>query len=221
MTVSGHLQYTFADNAMSTKNKDLVSGLNYCSAVRAYIACQIELDRALELLLSELEAAGELENTVIALGADHYPYGLEDNEYEELAGKDLSLPFSRFENTFILWCGDMEEPVYVDKYCSSLDIAPTLANLFGLPYDSRLYIGTDIFAPEPNYVIFNDRSFINDKIMYNARNRTVTLLVDEDITDEYIKECIEYVDELFTNSANIIDKDYYGYLFPDGVPWEQ
>ncbi|MBP5492616.1 MAG: sulfatase-like hydrolase/transferase [Clostridiales bacterium] len=221
MTVSGHLQYTYADNAMSTKNRSLVQDLDYCTAVRAYIACQIELDRALELLLQELEAAGELENTVIAMGADHYPYGLENSEYEELAGKDLSLPFSLFENTFILWCGDMEEPVIVDKYCSSLDIAPTLANLFGLPYDSRLYIGTDIFAPEPNWVIFNDRSFINDKIMYNARNRKVTVLVDEDITDEYIKECVEYVDALFTHSANIIEKDYYGYLFPDGVPWEQ
>ena len=129
-------------------------------------------------------------------------------------------PFDLYENTFILWSGDMTEPVVIDKYCSSLDIAPTLANLFGLPYDSRLYIGTDILAPEPNYVIFDDRSFINDKIMYNARNGTVTALVDEEITEEYVKECIEYVSDLFYNSAHIIDKDYYGYLFPDGVPWE-
>ena len=52
-------------------------------------------------------------------------------------------------------------------------------------------------------------------------DKEVTVLVDEDITDEYIKECVEYVDALFTHSANIIEKDYYGYLFPDGVPWEQ
>ncbi|MBO4926666.1 MAG: sulfatase-like hydrolase/transferase [Clostridiales bacterium] len=221
MTVSGHLQYAFGDNQMSSKHRDLVEDLEYCTAVRAYIACQIELDRALERLLSELEAAGELENTVIALGADHYPYGLENSEYSELTGKSMTEPFTLYENTFILWSGDMTEPVVVDKYCSSLDIAPTLANLFGLPYDSRLYIGTDIFAPEPNYVIFDDRSFINDKIMYNARNGKVTALVDEEISEEYVKECIEYVSELFWNSAHIIDKDYYGYLFPDGVPWEQ
>ena len=127
--------------------------------------------------------------------------------------------FSRYENAFILWSGDMTEPVVVDEYCSSLDIAPTLANLFGLPYDSRLYIGTDIFAPEPNYVIFSDKSFINDKIMYSAGSGTVTPLVDEDISQEYVKECIEYVSELYTNSGNIIEKDYYGYLFPDGAPW--
>ena len=221
MTVSGHLPYAFGDNKMSSKYKDLVNDLDYSTHVRAYIACQIELDRALETLIQKLDEAGELENTVIALGPDHYPYGLESKEYDELCGKEMRDPFSLYENTFILWSGDMTEPVVIDKYCSSLDIAPTLANLFGLPYDSRLYIGTDIFAPEPNYVIFSDGSFINDKIMYNARNDKVTALVDEEITEEYIKECIEYVSELFWNSSHIIDSDYYGYLFPDGVPWEQ
>lgn len=221
MTVSGHLAYSYGDNMMCTKHKDEVEGLPYSKSVRCYIACQMELDQALEKLLADLEAAGELDNTVIALGADHYPYGLENSAYEELAGKDLSTPFSLYENTFILWSGDMEEPIVVDKYCSSLDIAPTLANLFGLPYDSRLYIGRDILAPEENYVIFDDHSFINDKIMYDASHNRVTPLVDEEITEEYVKQCIEYVNDLFWNSAHIIDKDYYGYLFPDGVPWEE
>lgn len=219
MTVSGHLPYAFGDNRMSSNHKDMVKDLEYSSAVRAYIACQIELDQALELLIQRLEEAGELENTVIAFGADHYPYGLTHSQYEELAGKKLSLPFEQYENAFILWCADMEEPVYIDKYCSSLDIAPTLSNLFGLTYDSRLYIGTDILAPEPNWVIFDDKSFINDKIMYDARKNKVTALTDEDISKEYVKECIEYVNDLFWNSAHIIDKDYYGYLFPEGTDW--
>ncbi|MBO4474055.1 MAG: sulfatase-like hydrolase/transferase [Clostridiales bacterium] len=221
MTVSGHLPYAYGDNKMSSKYRDLVDDLDYSKPVRAYIACQIELDRALETLIRKLDEAGELENTVIALGPDHYPYGLENKQYSELAGKSMTEPFDLYENTFILWSGDMTEPVVIDKYCCSLDIAPTLANLFGLPYDSRLYVGTDILAPEPNYVIFSDQSFINDKIMYNARNGKVTALVDEEITEEYVKECIEYVSELFYCSAHIIDSDYYGYLFPDGVPWEQ
>ncbi|MBP5416682.1 MAG: sulfatase-like hydrolase/transferase [Clostridiales bacterium] len=219
MTVSGHLPYAWGDNQMSSKYKNEVKDLNYSTPVKAYIACQMELDRALELLLQKLDEAGELENTVIALGADHYPYGLQASEYNELCGKKMVDPFTRYENTFILWSGDMKEPVVVDKPCCSMDIAPTLANMFGLPYDSRLYIGTDIFAPEPHYVIFSDRSFINDKIMYNAGSGKVTALVDEEITKEYVKECSEYVSELFYCSTHIIDMDYYGYLFPDGVPW--
>ena len=62
-------------------------------------------------------------------------------------------------------------------------------------------------------------SFINDKIMYNAGSGKVTALVDEEITKEYVKECSEYVSELFYCSTHIIDMDYYGYLFPEGVPW--
>lgn len=219
MTVSGHLPYAWGDNQMSSKYKNEVKDLDYSTPVKAYIACQMELDRALELLLQKLDEAGELENTVIAMGADHYPYGLQPSEYNELCGKKMVDPFTRYENTFILWSGDMKEPVVVDKPCCSMDIAPTLANMFGLPYDSRLYIGTDIFAPEPHYVIFSDRSFINDKIMYNAGSGKVTALVDEEITKEYVKECSEYVSELFYCSTHIIDMDYYGYLFPEGVPW--
>lgn len=213
MTVSGHLQYNFGGNFIAAKNREYVEDLDCSTSVQAYYACQMELDFALAELLEQLEAAGELENTVIALSGDHYPYGLEEEAFEELAGKELSLPFSMFESDFILWCGDMEEPIVVDEYCSSLDIAPTLSNLFGLPYDSRLYIGTDIFAPEPNYVIFNDRSFINDRIMYDARTRTVTRLVDEEVSDAYIEQKIEYVNNLFKYSGLIIEKDYYRYLF--------
>lgn len=32
----------------------------------------------------------ELDNTVICLSADHYPYGMTEEQYEELAGRDLS-----------------------------------------------------------------------------------------------------------------------------------
>ena len=213
MTVSGHLEYNFSGNFIAKKNEALVEDLPYSDHVKAYLACQIELDRALENLLQQLSDSGQLENTVIALSPDHYPYGLEPEEYNELAGHDLEKTFERYKGEFILWSGDMKEPVVVDKYCSSLDIAPTLANLFGLTYDSRLYMGTDILSTKSPVVVFQDRSFITDKIMYNANNNTVQKLTDEDITDEYIESCIAYVTDEFSNSAKIISDDYYRYLF--------
>jgi len=213
MTVSGHLEYNFGGNFISKKNRDLVVDLPYSSSVQAYLACQVELDLALENLLSQLEAAGQLENTVIALSADHYPYGLEPEEFDELAGHDLENTFEMYKNAFILWSGDMEEPVIVDKYCSSLDIAPTLSNLFGLEYDSRLYTGTDILSTTSPVVVFQDRSFITDKIMYNANNQEVTKLTGDEITEDYIKASIQSVNDKFKYSAMIIEQDYYRYLF--------
>ena len=71
--------------------------------------------------------------------------------------------FEIYENSLILWSADLEEPVHVDKYCSSLDVMPTLANLFGLEYDSRLMAGRDILSDEPGLVIFSNYSFLTDQ----------------------------------------------------------
>jgi len=107
----------------------------------------------------------------------------------------------------------MKEPIKVDKNCSSLDIAPTLANLFGLPYDSRLYMGTDILSTASPTVIFQDHSFITDKIMFDAGTQEVTMLTGETLSEDEIKSMIHDVNDKFKYSALIIDKDYYRYLF--------
>ncbi len=218
LTVSGHCNYNFYGNYIAAKNKEKVAHMDKSETIRAYYASQLELEYAMTELLAELEAAGQLENTVIALSADHYPYALvEDaNSYQyinELAGKELEKTFELYKNSFLLWSGDMTEPIVVDKYCSSLDIAPTLSNLFGLEYDSRLYIGTDILSTSTPYVIFKDYSFINDKIMYNMNGKTVTRLVDEEISDTYLEVSTSYVKSLFKYSRMIYQKDYYAYLF--------
>jgi len=218
LTVSGHCNYNFNGNFISAKNKDKVAYMDKSEPIRAYYAAQLELEFAMTDLLEQLEAAGQLENTVIALSADHYPYALVD-DYDsygyinELAGKEVETTFELYKNSFILWSGDMTEPVVVDKYCSSLDIAPTLSNLFGLEYDSRLYIGTDILSTSTPYVIFKDYSFINDKIMYDMNDKTVTRLVDEEISDTYLEVSVSYVKSLYKYSRMIYREDYYAYLF--------
>ena len=60
MTVSGHLLYTFSGNYIANKNKELVEHLPYSDEAKAYLATQIELDRALAYLLEQLEEAGVL-----------------------------------------------------------------------------------------------------------------------------------------------------------------
>ncbi|MCD8330423.1 MAG: LTA synthase family protein [Lachnospiraceae bacterium] len=215
MTVSGHLEYSWEANAMSAKNQDRVSDLEYSEEVLAYIACQLELEDALTALLEELDEAGELENTVIALSGDHYPYGLTTEQYTELRGEEFDETFGLYENTFLLWSASMTEPVSVDTYCSSLDIAPTLSNLFGLEYDSRLYIGTDIFSGTSPIVCFQDHSFITDRIMYDNTNSKIIQLDNEAVSEEYLTEYIAIVKNKFYYSAKIIELDYYGYLFDE------
>ena len=85
MTVSGHLGYTWGGNSIARKHKNEVNDLPYSDKVKAYVATQIELDRALQLLIEKLESAGKLDDTVIVLLADHYPYGLNISEINEIS----------------------------------------------------------------------------------------------------------------------------------------
>lgn len=218
MTVSGHMNYNFHGNSMSALNKDAVSDLELSENGRAYIACHIELDKALEYILEQLKEAGQLEKTVIVLSADHYPYAMTSEQYEELAGKSLSGGKDLFRNNLILWNVQFEEnPVVIDKPCCSVDVLPTLLNLFGFPYDSRMYAGRDIFSTDEGLVIFNDRSFVSDGVIYNRKTKETiwlkdaegNLIVPKDQQDAYLAQKQQLVKDRYQFSAYILQENYY------------
>lgn len=215
LTVSGHMNYTFIGNSMAYKNKALVEDLPYSSDSKAYIACQIELDRALERLLQTLEEYGVADKTVIALSADHYPYGWEKENIDELAGHEVDPKFEIYRNHFILWNPAMKETIIVEEPCSSMDILPTLSNLFGIPYDSRLLMGRDIFSDAPPLVILNNRSFISDKVMYHSETGEIIKLTEDELPEDYISNMNKMIKNKFTVSQSILKKDYYRYVFPN------
>lgn len=210
LTVSGHLTYTLDSNAMSVRHWDEVADLPYSEEVRCYLACQLELELAVESLLDQLEAAGRLDDTVIVLSADHYPYGLTDEQYSELLGHEVDPVYEIFQNTLILWSGDMEgAAVHVDKYCSSLDVMPTLSNLFGLDYDSRLIMGSDILSPADPLVIFANYSFINGEGYYNSVTDLFTRWDGAEPDLEEVAAMVAEVQNRVAYSGTILDTDYY------------
>ena len=219
MTVSGHLPYSFdeSDNAIAAKNSALVEELPYSEPVRAYLACQIELDRAMELLLQRLEEAGVLENTVIVLTADHYPYGLSIEEQSELAGHELDPHFEIYRNALLIYKKGMA-PETVTRRCSALDILPTLSNLFGLDFDSRLYMGQDIFSDAAPFLLFSDRSWMTEDGSYYTIGEELTLFGDKEITPEEIEYYNSIVANKFLVSQWILEEDYWRVLFGDNLP---
>lgn len=207
VTVSGHGDYGFNYSAMARKHKDEVANLNYSEKPLAYLAAQIELDKALELLIENLEENDLLEDTVIALVGDHYPYYLSLDEVNEIASykKDSVIEINR--SNFILWNSEMET-VKVDKVGSQIDVLPTIYNLFGVKYDSRLIIGKDILSTEPGLAIFGNSSWVSDKGSYFAStNKFVPK--DEEVDEEYIKYMNKVVSNKITMSKYIMTYDYY------------
>ena len=212
MTVSGHLAYNFYGNQMAVKNREYVEDLPFTEAARAYLATQIEFDRALGYLLEEPDKAGVAEKTLIVVSADHYPYGLKKADIDNLAGHAVENNFELYKSSLLIYAKGME-PMTIDRPVSSLDIIPTVSNLLGLEFDSRLMMGTDVFSDMPPLVIFNNRSFISDKGRYNSLTKVFTLDEGVVVEDGYLEDKISEIDRKFYFSAQILDLDYYSAVF--------
>lgn len=213
MTFSGHYQYNW-DNAMSAKNRDAVKDLPYSEPVKAYIACNLELEYALEYLMQRLEQAGVADKTCIVLTNDHYPYGLTEDEYNELAGQTLDTTFEKYRNSFICYVPGLSENIVVDEYCSTADILPTLLNLFGVDYDSRLLAGTDVLSSGLHVAVLSDKSFLTKAFRYDAGTETVIPADENTTVSGKLAEAYRlYVDSRFQLSGNILNSDYYAHVF--------
>ncbi len=211
MTFSGHYQYNW-DNAMSAKNKDAVASLPYSEAAKAYIACNLELEYALQSLMARLEKAGKADQTVIVLTGDHYPYGLSEQEYNELAGYEVDTEFEKYHNSFICYVPGMQK-VVVEDYCSTPDILPTILNIMGIKYDSRLLAGKDVLSDAPHIAVLADQSFITKDFKYNASTSTAKTHDGGDVDPYTVQDYYNYVSNMFTLSNAILDTNYYSHVF--------
>lgn len=227
MSISGHCLYQPTGNNMSKRNFDEMEALcddSVSSTVVGYYAANYELEKAMASLISQLEEAGIADDTVIVLGTDHYPYGLEksdtwgnDKDYlAELYGFSADDCFKRDHSRLIIWSGCLEDcdlDLVVDEPSYSLDILPTLANLFGLDYDSRLYVGRDVFSDDLPLALWNNYSWKTDKGSYNSSTGTFTPAEGVEVSDEYISTVKSIVNNKIYFSKIALNKDYYGKLF--------
>lgn len=127
LTVSGHLGYTFLGNSMAHKHQDEVADMDMSEGCRAYVACNMELDQAVELLIQRLDEAGVLQDTVIAIAGDHYPYGLTVDEISEFRGHDIDTEYEMYQSTFLLWTPEWNRRQWIScaEIWTSCRLCPT------------------------------------------------------------------------------------------------
>ena len=177
-----------------------------CARVKAKI-----VDDMFARLLSELEAHGQLENTVIIGMTDHYTYG-----YKNL---DELYRHSRVDSELLLekvpcfiWSADGPS-LQVDKVMSTADFLPTMLNLLGIdsPYS---YLGQDVFDPNyPGYVLFPDGSWIYNGVAY-SNGEILMNEKDREVPQAEIDAMAALSDEFITVSNLLLTCDYYKYA-PD------
>lgn len=229
MTVAGHFPYLHQKNVLVDKYQDRTAQEGYSDVLEAYICTEIDFEESIRYLLDELKRSGEYENTVFVLAPDHFPYGLTesdawltDQDYlPELYGYTPTNLAERDHNALIIWSPMLEEmePITVSEPTYSVDILPTLLNLFGKEFDSRLFAGRDCLSDAEGLVIWPDYSWRTEKGTYLALENEFIPTSDssfESAGEEaaYIERIKTIVRNKMTLSTRILDLNYYNVLYP-------
>ena len=210
LTISGHAPYN-KDNNLSVKNLKLLEKYDYSDNVKYYLSTQIELDKMIGLLFEELDKFNKLDDTVIVLIPDHVPYGLTLEEMNEISDIKRDNEFEKYRSSLVIYNQNINKYKNSDNYCSNIDILPTILNLFGVEYDSRLFMGRDILSNGDGMVVFGNRNIVTKDYKYSNMKDIIYGEIDETEinklkNDIYMKYRI---------SRLMLENDYYNYLFND------
>lgn len=223
MTFSGHGPYN-EENCIYRKNIDAVKALlgedtKLGDMAKGYLACQYELDKAMEYLLNELDKAGKLENTVIVIVGDHYPYYVNTKTARnQLAGYKYDMDLGLYESTCIIYCAGLETPVETDTFCCNVDILPTILNLFNIPFESRVMMGTDIFSTGTHKATSYNGSFKTEYVTYNsgtgkAEWTDLAADIDDETKKNYLDSLIASVEAESAASTNILSQNFLKFVW--------
>lgn len=209
-TVTSHQPYTNS-STYGDLYKQEFKALGYSNAVSRYLSKLKVVDEALKTMLDKLSAANKLDDTVIVLLADHYPYGLNRSSVKEMISYNLD-DYDIEKTPFVIYNPNME-PMESTDYTSYINLVPTIANLFNLNYDPRLYMGTDLLSDDyESRVVFADGSWKNEKAYYNASTAKIKYYQSEEYSVEYIQSVNSKINLQIDMSSKAIKNNYFNYL---------
>lgn len=194
--------------------------VNYMSGVKG-------LDAAIGAIVKRLEDYQILDDTIMLLYSDHYAY------YDSMSNSIKDIPIyagnrSVELNTipFILvspglqnmknvpYTSQGEGYLYLDSFCSAYDIIPTILDLLGIKFNSRLYLGNSIFNPvRTTYKVMVDNQpqvhtmnvyysnigglYCQDLFTSNLEDFIAQNDVDEQVLLDFINHATEQVVKVF------------------------
>ena len=210
-TVSSHMTY-LEYSVTGEQNIKLFKDEKWGKPAKRYMSKLKVVDDAIGELLKELEENKKLDNTVIMIYADHQPYGLPHENFKQIAKYNIDGNGDIDRTPFIIYNSKVT-PQKFSEYTSFINIVPTIANLFNLDYDPRLYGGTDLFSSDyPNYVAFPDGSWRNADAYFDATSGKIKYLGDNTYTEEEILRINKRITNEIAMDNLAIKENYFKYL---------
>ncbi|MBR5903158.1 MAG: sulfatase-like hydrolase/transferase, partial [Clostridia bacterium] len=197
-TIAMHGRYDYRDNLQPYYDKLAEAGMarpseedEEATAFYHYAAAAMDFDKALGMIVSELESRGLMDNTLIVLFGDHNAY------YQTLTNyvKDIYPKTDRdcdvtelYRVPMMIKIGNkITQKVEIKKFTCTADIMPTIMSLLGINYYTNLYYGNSVFSRQESVLYSRAYDvFLTDKLYFNTLDN-ITFRTEE-VTDEYLED---------------------------------
>lgn len=203
ITYSAHVPYTWDDEKLKPikeKYPEMIDENEKLEMNNLKILAR-DTDEFIGRLVQKLGQDGLLEDTVIVCYSDHWAYGYSEPKEIEAMLRQGEIDFLH-RVPFVIFAEGIE-PQVITKVTKTLDIYPTVSNMFGLekhPY----YAGEDAFDPEyDGYFYFEDGSWFDGEIYHS---------IDAGFANEYEKERTEEISEIIRMNDIVVFGDYFNNL---------
>lgn len=176
---------------ITIKNNDL----------KNYLVTVMDFDKAIGIMLDDLESKGLLGNTTIVMYADHNTYMSHlTNQIKNIYSYDASNHTELYRVPLMIYDSNISHQI-INKFTTTYDIVPTVLDLFGIKYYSNLYYGNSIFSNNVSLLYTKAYDvFINDKILFSSIDNI--LYKNSSLTNEYITQ-------IENQSKDLLKKIYY------------
>ncbi len=211
ITAAMHLPYDI-DSTLGNRYLAEVRAVypNHPIEIQRYISKAMDFDRAVEKMIKILDDAGELDDTVLIFFADHHPLKMNTGYlFDATQQVDRRKGLNRDLSPMIIYNPKLTPTVH-SMPGSTMDLAPTVANLFDLEFDPRLYMGVDLFSDADKIVIFPSGSWRTVVGEYSAPRSKFTPYDEENTyTTEEIALINQRVRNQFAVSEEIYKTNYF------------
>ena len=157
-----------------------------------------------------MEWTGRINDVVIVIYGDHVAKGLDlskGTNFDEVFGVNSDDNSSIIYTPLFIYANDMEHKV-VNKYCTALDILPTLMNLWDIDYDNEYAFGHDILDDDYNGFSFDaNGNYWNSDFYFNSSNNTITTY--NGYSEDSAREIVNNFNEKREICKEILKIDYF------------
>ena len=181
---------------------------DYPIELKRMISKTMEFDKMLEVLMEELEKAGKLDKTVFCFWPDHHPFNIPASyliNHTSLVDRSEEYGFNL--GPFVIY-NSANKGKKISQVCSTYDQLPTVANMFNLNYDPRLYAGNDIFNHNTKAMFPNGDWISNEGIYYNS-SATFKQIGNKSLSDNQIKNIDNEIKNITRVFRSVVSSDYF------------